>query len=165
MPPLRPASYLRYRGYVCPSCIAKLQAPRKPPWLIRNAASQASQNGCGEGVRQNKTQHGAQPPEDKLAVKRFQEAPDGTLEEFDDLREETIGELKSRIATLEADLKKFNFGDLAREKEFINELLSSTGDPGGAIFKKPSPSKQVLQGSWRLGANKSRRIPPFQSSR
>src|SRR5438552_12519114 len=93
MPPLRPASYLRYRGYVCPSCIAKLQAPRKPPWLIRNAASQASQNGRGEGVHQSKTQHGAQPPEDKLVVKRFQEAPDGTLEEFDDLGEETIGEL------------------------------------------------------------------------
>lgn len=98
-------------------------------------------------------------------VKRFQEAPDGTLEEFDDLGEETIGELKSRIATLEADLKKFNFGDLAREKEFINELLSSTGDPGGAIFKKPSPSKQALQESWRLSANKSRRTPPSQSSR
>lgn len=142
MPPLRPASYLRYRGYVCPSCIAKLQAPRKPPWLTRNSTSQASQNGRGEGVRQSKTQPGAQQPVDKLVVRRFQEAPDGTLEEIHDLGEETIEELKSKIATLEADLKKFNFGDLAREKEFINELLSSTGDPGGAISKKPSPGKQ-----------------------
>ncbi len=73
-------------------------------------------------------------------VRRFQEAPDGTLEEFEDLGEETIAELKSRIATLEASLKKFNFGDLAREKAFINELLSSKGDPGGEIFQKPSPS-------------------------
>jgi len=79
-------------------------------------------------------------------VRHFQEAPDGTLEEFDDnLGEDTIGELKSRIIALEADLKKFNFGNLAREKEFINELLSSKGDPGGARTKHSSPGKQALK--------------------
>jgi hypothetical protein len=146
MPPLRPASYLRYRGYVCQSCVAKLQAPRKPPWLTRNAVSQAGQDGRREGVRQSKTQPEAQHKEDKLVVRRFQESPDGTLEEFkDDLGEDTIRELKSRIAVLEADLKMFNFGDLAREKEFINELLSSKGDPGSARTKQSSPSKQALK--------------------
>jgi hypothetical protein len=134
---------------VCPSCIAKLQVPRKPPWLTRNAASQASQNGRIEGVLQSKTQPAAQPLEDKLVVRRFQESPDGTLQEFDDdLGEDTIGELKSRIAALEADLRKFNFGDLAREKAFINELLSSKGDPGGAKFKQSSPGKQALKQFW-----------------
>ena len=148
MPPLRPASYLRYRGYVCPSCIAKLQTPRKPPWFTRNAASQAIQNGRREDVNQSKTQHAAQPPDEKLVVRRFQESPDGTLEEFNDtLGEDTIGELKSRIAALEADLKKFNFGDLAREKAFINELLSSKGNPGGAKFNQISRSKQTLNQS------------------
>ena len=130
---------------MCPSCIAKFQAPGKPPWLTRNAASQASRNGRREDVRQNKTQYEAQQPEDKPVVRHFQEASDGTLEEFDDdLGEDTIRELKSRIVALEADLKKFNFGNLAREKEFINELLSSQGDPAGARTKQSSPGKQAL---------------------
>jgi hypothetical protein len=130
---------------VCSSCIAKFQAPRKPPWLTRNAASQASQNGRRENVCRSKTQPEAHQPEDKLVVRRFQEAPDGTLEEIDDdLGEDTIGELKSRIVALEADLKKFNFGNLAREKAFINELLSSQGDLGGARTKQSSPGKQAL---------------------
>jgi len=129
---------------VCPSCVAKLQVPGKPPWLTRNAASQAIQNGRGDDAHQSKIKHQAHQREEKLVVRRFQEAEDGSLEELEDLGEETIGELKSRIATLEADLKKFNFGDLAKEKGFINELLSSTGDPGSAIFRNPSPSKQAL---------------------
>lgn len=130
---------------MCPFCITKLQAPRKPPWLTRNAASQAGQNGRTENVRQIKTQPEVQPV-DKLVVRRFQESPNGTLEGYDDdLGEDTIRELKSRIAALEADLKKFNFGNLAREKEFINELLSSKGDIGGARAEQSSPGKQALK--------------------
>ena len=130
---------------MCPSCIANLKAPRKSPWLTRNVASQVSQNGRREEVRQSKTQSAPEALESKSVVRQFQEAPDSTLEEINDLGEETIGDLKSRIAALEADLKKFNFGDLAREKEFINELLSSNGDLDGPIFKKISPGKRVFK--------------------
>jgi hypothetical protein len=130
--------------------------PTKPPWLTRNAASQAGQHGHPDHVRKNKAQPAAQSSDDKLVVRRFQELSDGSLESLDDdLEEDDIGILKSRIAALEADIQRLKSGNWSgHEKSFINQLLSAKDAAGGALSERLSLGKQSLKQSERLIANK-----------
>jgi hypothetical protein len=86
-----------------------------------------------------------------LVVRRFEESSDGSLERFDDdLGEEDIGMLKSRIAALETDIQMLKSGNLAgHEKSFINQLLSAKDAAGGAIPQGTSPGKQTLEQNLR----------------
>jgi hypothetical protein len=147
MSPLRPILYPRYRGYVCPSCIAKLQAPRRPPWLIRNATSSASQDEHGHKIRQKQGRIGLQLPDDDVTIRHFDEGVDGALEQTDEgFEEDTIKELKSRLAALEADLQKLKAGKLLPQgMSFVDELLASKIPPdGGLPSAHASPGECVL---------------------
>lgn len=112
---------------MCPSCIAKLRPPGKLPWLTRNVTSQAGQNVRPEHAGQDKTQPAAQLPDDKLVVRHFVQLPDGALERLDDdLGEDDIGMLKSRIAELEADLQMLKSGNFAGQgMSPIEQLLAA----------------------------------------
>lgn len=144
MPPLRPTLYPPHRRYICPSCIAKLQAPRRPLWLIRSATSSASQDERGHKIRQKQGRIGLQLPDDHVTIRHFNEGVDGALEQADeDFEEDTIEELKSRLAALEADLQKLKAGNIhSQGMSFVDELLASKISSHG---DSPSPHASTGQ--------------------
>lgn len=148
MPPLRPSLYPRYLGYVCPLCIAKLQAPRRPPWQIRNAATQSKPDGREGKIRQKKTQADIKLADDDVIVKHYDQGLDGTLEPAeDDLPDDTLEDLKSRIAALEADLQKFKAGrSIPEGKSLIDQMLNSKPpSTSDASFHQPANGKSTLR--------------------
>lgn len=129
---------------MCSSCVAKLQTQRKLPWLIRHAASKANQNGCTEQVP-HKPQPPPQPLDDSLVVRHFVESSDGSLEKVDhELGEDDIKMLKSRIAALEANIRKLKSEDLTHQEESLFDQLLSTKDAqSGATSQQFSLGRQV----------------------
>ena len=86
-------------------------------------------------------------PDDDVIIRHFDEGVDGALEQTDkDFEEDTIVELKSRLATLEADLQKLKAGkSLPQGMKFVDELLASNLPLGGDLpTPQASPGGSVL---------------------
>lgn len=88
MPPPRPLIPTRTPGFICRSCLLRLDAPRRqrppPPWLVRNAT-----NGRGNPP----PQRGTRPSAEKKAsvtVRYFEETPDGDRREVSGDPEEAL---------------------------------------------------------------------------
>jgi hypothetical protein len=108
MPPLRPPLFLRYRGYVCPSCTAKIQAGPFPPWLVRTATSQATKSRGKERPGNERLNKETELQAKKVTVNHFNESLDGTWEkDADEENAETwdAETLQSKIEELEAELE------------------------------------------------------------
>jgi hypothetical protein len=78
-------------------------------------------------------------------IRHFEELSDGALERFDDeLGEDDIKMLKSRIAALEADIQKLKSGNLAgQDRAFFDQLLAAKIDAGSEISQISSLGKQA----------------------
>ena len=96
---------------------------------MRHSTSQAGGDGSGEKNFQKKTRIIAQPKEDDVAVENYAEAQGGTLERIeDDLGEDTLQELRSRIAALEADLQKLKMRDSVVQGMSFSDQMSTSPD-------------------------------------
>jgi hypothetical protein len=123
MPPLRPKAFPRYRGYICPSCTAKLQSPRIPPWLKRNASTQTGQNERPKTIHQQRPKNDVQLGEDLMSG-LIEQMNDGRLEsEEEDMNGNDVKVLRSRIEALEADLKQLKAGEFP-QKDYDMDLIS-----------------------------------------
>jgi len=120
MPPSQPIFASRIRGYVCKSCLLRLQKPlrRQPPWLSRsftsdNAASKPRLSKANKTIPQGHETHDAE-------IRYFEETPDGDRREVgaEDAEEELLRE------TVEATLR--NFDDVMGKKS--KELGVSVDD-------------------------------------
>jgi hypothetical protein len=69
--------------------------------------------------------------DDDVIVKHYDQGLDGTLEPAeDDLPDDTLEDLKSRIAALEADLQKFKAGrSIPEGKSLILQMLHFISPP------------------------------------
>ncbi|CAG8982662.1 hypothetical protein HYALB_00006060 [Hymenoscyphus albidus] len=110
MPPPRPLLPTRTPGYICRSCLLRLDAPRRqrppPPWLLRNVT-----NGSGNPPPESVIRRSA---EDKptIHVRYFEETPDGDRREVSGDPEEAL--LDSMRPELD-DLDKRNQEILGRD--------------------------------------------------
>jgi transposase len=112
MPPLRPGVFPRYRGYVCPSCTVKLQSPRIPPWIIRNATTKSNQEERQKSVRQQRPKNDVQLDENLMAkfLEQIGDEGLGPVEKGTDREGDDIEVLRSRIEALEADIRLLKAG-------------------------------------------------------
>src|SRR5438046_9873147 len=127
MSALRPNLYPRFGSYVCPSCIVRLQGQRRFTWRAQNSASSATPAKDDKRVPQKRDKLVQRVLDPAVVVKHFYAKTDGTLEPAeDDLGEDTLSELKSRIAALEADLRELkDKRPIPKDGELLDQLLSS----------------------------------------
>lgn len=98
----------RYGSYVCPSCVVRLERFGRPSLPARYWASTASPSKENERTSKNRTTQRQDVSDSEVTVKHFDSTPDGRVEPAEDeLGEDTLSELKARVAALEADLRAF----------------------------------------------------------
>jgi hypothetical protein len=98
---------------------------------MRNATNQAAHQGSEKDPRRAARQ-AVQTPDDDLKVRYFDDAPGGSLEKAPEetLEEDTIEDLKSRIAALEAGLQKLNAIDMnPNGKSLVEQALFENDRP------------------------------------
>ena len=129
MPPLPPISSSRIRGFICKSCLLKLQRPQpaQPPWLARNVRT-------GAGAKRSKIpsagDHNYQSTGPEPVIKHFRLTPDGKKKELpdgipaDDDMKDLVGKI---IHRLDEDIKEATEG-LGISKEELEKRLQITQD-------------------------------------
>jgi hypothetical protein len=113
MPPPRHLLAPRLPGFICRSCLSRLEPTRKqrPPWLIRNATTKAGPS-----------QRGNKPPgmEEEKIVRYFDETPDGDRREVPE-----YGEEEAFLDSMSAEMEEMN----AKHKEILGpEKYAATAE-------------------------------------
>jgi hypothetical protein len=112
MPPPQNLLAFRLRGYVCRSCLLKIQSPQKQkvPWLSRSVTSSHHTSKSKSKQKPSALSNSSSNEASKFKV--FEEAPDGTrteVETEDDTYDETLlAALDSTIEELDARSLKNN---------------------------------------------------------
>jgi hypothetical protein len=163
MPPLRPAIASFSRGYVCSSCLTKLQRPPYIPWLTRSATSGRKQ----VGQPKTKTPPTPEaPPEYNVSFSHYQKGQDGSLyndnEELDRLQHA----VDSQIKEIEDDLggrdsvKGSPVGDIDEQLLFFESFAEALSKEAPDLLPKdtlnvlsevqtPAPSNETLSSDQR----------------
>lgn len=122
MPPLRPIVFPRYRGYVCPSCTAKIQARSFPPWLARAASSTPPTTSKKKKAPRRDPRHTS---DRKVTIRQYDEGPDGSWEpvhedpDEDQIDQMDIHKMQSQLKELQAELKDAK-GERTEDNPFPN---------------------------------------------
>jgi hypothetical protein len=156
MPPPRHFLAPRITGFICRSCLSRLEPPRtqRPPWLTRNATSKA-----GRPQRGNKPS----PKDEDKVVRYYDQTPDGERREVPEYGEEEafldsigaeMGELNAKYkeilgpekyeATAEEDMEHAIQGRI-NEEEDTRDITMATNDLENLIARiKALSDKEVV---------------------
>ncbi|KFY01514.1 hypothetical protein V490_00871 [Pseudogymnoascus sp. VKM F-3557] len=143
MPPLRPPISALGRGYVCPSCITKLQQPRYFPSSVRTISS-----------KRNKPPQKApitSKPEPRLnketvTFRQFEQDEHGRVKPLDGREDEHVLEgldLKQKdhedeLARLSSSVQGSHEGTLEEQLQFVDSLRRALGKDLGKELKAPT---------------------------
>ncbi|KFY24398.1 hypothetical protein V493_05257 [Pseudogymnoascus sp. VKM F-4281 (FW-2241)] len=166
MPPLRPPLSALGRGYVCPSCITKLQHPRYFPTSVRTISSKRN--------KPHKTPITPKPEprlsKETVSFRQFEQDEHGRIGPLDTREDDNILEgldLKIKdheheLASLSNSVEGSHDGTLEDKLKFVESLRRSLGKDLGEELKAPpidsstaidSPSPRIA----RAGRGKKKR--------
>lgn len=162
MPPLRQSISALGRGYVCPSCITKLQHPRYFPSHVRSVSSKLSKS---ERTIPKASTSGPEIKKETVTIRQFEQADDGSLEPLDEQADDRIYEgLDSKQKELEEALAKLSTtptngapdGTIQEKLQFVETLRRAFGTDSKAALEVPTaPPKRPKVGRPRREQNPS----------
>ncbi|OBT60925.1 hypothetical protein VE03_09286 [Pseudogymnoascus sp. 23342-1-I1] len=149
MPPLRPPISALGRGYVCPSCITKLQQPRYFPSSVRSISSKRN--------KAEKTPITSRPEprlnKETVSFHQFEQDEHGRIKPLDTREDENILEgldLKQKdhedeLARLSESVEGSPDGTLEEKLKFVNSLRRALGkDLGEELTAPPIDSSTTI---------------------